>query len=253
MAALRRAIELDPNYAEPYAGLGMAYCLDFQNHWANTPDALDLAAHFTAQAIEKGPNEPYGHYAAAVVTMWKRDLEGAKAAAEKALLLNPNYSLAFGTLGLTKVYLGRPLEAVPDLERAMRLDPVFTQQYMHFLGSAYLVAGQYEAAAAAFRERIRMAPKTDLSRALLAAALGQLGEAVEAQRVWQELKDLNPKYSFDDHLLGFHFRTVRIRRSRRVLQERGWFKAFRSHSHAHANTSFSAWSGLMSAFTRLQH
>ena len=76
---------------------------------------------------------------------------------------------------------------------------------MHFLGSAYLVAGQYEAAAAAFRERIRMAPKTDLSRALLAAALGQLGEVVEAHRVWQELKDLNPKYSFDDHFARLPF------------------------------------------------
>ena len=47
----------------------------------------------------------------------------------------------------------------------MRLDPVFTQQYLHFLGPAYLVAGQYAIAAAAFRERIRLAPKTDLSRA----------------------------------------------------------------------------------------
>jgi adenylate cyclase len=30
-ACFRRAIELDPNYAAPYAGLGMAYGLDFQN------------------------------------------------------------------------------------------------------------------------------------------------------------------------------------------------------------------------------
>jgi adenylate cyclase len=87
----------------------------------------------------------------------------------------------------------------------MRLDPVFTQQYVHFLGSAYLVAGQYEAAAAAFRERIRLAPKTDLSRALLAAALGHIGEIVEAQRVWQELKEVNPKYSFDDHFARLPF------------------------------------------------
>src|SRR6185436_5528804 len=43
IAAFKRAIELDPAYAEPYAGLGFAYCLDFQNHWADTPDALDLA------------------------------------------------------------------------------------------------------------------------------------------------------------------------------------------------------------------
>ena len=80
----------------------------------------------------------------------------------------------------------------------MRLDPGFTHQNAHFLGSAYLVAGQYDAAAAAFRERIRLMPKTDLSRAFLASALGHLEESAEAQRVWHELKDVNPRYSFED-------------------------------------------------------
>ena len=48
VAIFRRAIELDPGYAEPYGGLAMAYCLDFQNGWAGTPDALNVAAHFAA-------------------------------------------------------------------------------------------------------------------------------------------------------------------------------------------------------------
>lgn len=38
-------------------------------------------------------------------------------------------------------------------ERALRLDPGFAYQYVHGQGSAYLVAGKYEVAAAAFRER----------------------------------------------------------------------------------------------------
>ena len=87
----------------------------------------------------------------------------------------------------------------------MRLDPGFTHQYAHFLGSAYLVAGQYDAAAAAFRERIRLMPKTDLSRAFLASALGHLGESAEARRVWHELKDVNPRYSFEEHLARLPF------------------------------------------------
>ena len=206
VAAFRRAIELDSGYAEPYAGLAMAYCLDFQNRWANTPDALDLAVFFAAQAVEKGPGDPYAHYVAAVVTFWQRDLVRAQAQADEALSLNPNYALAFGTRGLIEIYLGHPLVAIPFIQRAIRLDPVFTQQYVHFLGSAYLVAGQFEAAAAAFRERIRLAPRTDLSRAFLASALGHLGELDEARRVWGELKDVNPKYSFTGHLARLPFR-----------------------------------------------
>jgi len=201
----RRAIELDPNYSEPYGGLSMAYCLDFQNRWADTPNALSIAAHFATQAIERGPSEPYAHYVAAVVTFWQRDLLRAKAEADEALALNPNYALAYGTRGLVEIYLGHPQTAIPMIQRAILLDPVFSQQYMHFLGSAYLIAGQFDTAVATFRERIRLAPKTDLSRAFLASALGHLGELTEARRVWQELKEINQRYSFKEHLARLPF------------------------------------------------
>jgi adenylate cyclase len=203
---LTRAIELDPNYAEPYAALGMAHCLDFQNSWTGAPDALDVAAHFAAWAIERGPSIAYAHYAAAVVALWKRDLQRAKQEAAVALSLSPNFAIASGTRGLTEVYLGNPLAAVPFIEQAMRFDPAFRQQYLHFLGSAYLVAGKYEAAAALFRERIRLVPDTDLSRSLLASTLGHLGEIGEARRVWAELKQVKPGYSLAGHLARLPFR-----------------------------------------------
>jgi len=92
------------------------------------------------------------------------------------------------------------LEALPDLEHALRLAPLMGHQYRHFIGSAYLIAGQYGEAAEAFRERIRQTPKTDLSRGLLIAALGHLGEIAEARHVWAALKEINPEYSFTEHI-----------------------------------------------------
>jgi adenylate cyclase len=205
VALLEQAIKLDPNYADPYAGLAMAHALDFQNHWTGDPRALDLATTFVTKAIERGPSEPYVHYAASVVYIWRRDLTRARAEADIALSLSPNHTLGLGTRGLVEIYLGHPLDGIPFIEKAIRLEPTFTQQYVHFLGSAYLVAGQFEKAAAAFRERICLAPNTDLSRALLASALGHLGEHEEARRVWQELKAVNPSYSFEEHLARLPF------------------------------------------------
>jgi adenylate cyclase len=205
VALLTRAIALDPDYAEPYAGLAMAHNLDFQNHWTGAPDAIDVAAHFATLAIEKGPSVPYAHFIAAVVAIWKRNLERAKQETERALALSPNFAPVYGTRGLVEIYSGDPLAAIPFIERAMRLDPAFAHQYMHFLGSAYLVAGQYETAAASFRERIRLMPDTDLSRALLASALGHLGDIGEARRIWAELKQVNPRYSFAEHLSRLPF------------------------------------------------
>lgn len=206
VALLKRAIELDPGYAEPYAGLAMAHNLDFQNRWTGAPDALEVAARFAAQAIEKGPTVPYARFVGCVIAIWQRDLDRARKEAEAALALNPNLAIAIGTLGLVEIYSGNANAAIPLIEQALRLDPAFAQQTLHFLGSAYLVAGKYETAAATFRERIRLAPETDLSRAFLASALGHLGEVGEARRVWAELKAVNPRYSFEGHLARLPFR-----------------------------------------------
>ena len=78
--------------------------------------------------------------------------------------------------------------------------------YRHFLGTAYFVAGNYETAAAVFKDRIAMTPTTDLSRAFLASALGHLGRAEEARQIWRELKEINPRYSYSDHVGRLPFR-----------------------------------------------
>jgi len=82
----------------------------------------------------------------------------------------------------------------------MRLDPAVSAQFLHFLGMAYLLAGKYETAAALLRQRIILMPKTDFSRALLASALGHLGQLDDARRVWGELKEINANYSFAEHV-----------------------------------------------------
>jgi adenylate cyclase len=184
------------------AGLAMAHVFDYFNRWSGDgPDqALRVARKYATQAIATDPNEPFAHLALSRIAMYEKNLDLAQAEAAKALALNPNFALAHHTLGSIEIYLGHPLAAVPLIERAMRLDPAFTQQYLHFLGCAYLVAGKYETAAVIFKQRVLLVPETDLSRGFLAAALGQLGQKDEARQVWAELMQLNPRYSFADHV-----------------------------------------------------
>jgi len=200
-----RAIELDPNYAEPYVGLAHAYNRDFQNKWSGRSDSKDLFLHYCRLGLEKGPELPYAHYMAALERFWQSDHTGAEAAIDRALALNPNYVLAVGMRGLIQIYNGRPLDALPDLERAILLDPLTGHLYWHFIGSAYLVAGQYAQAVDAFRQRILMSPGTDLSRGLLIAALGHLDRNDEAKQIAAELHEIRPQYSFEDHVSRLPF------------------------------------------------
>jgi adenylate cyclase len=195
-----KALKLDPGYSQAYASLSLAYNLDYQNRWSDDPDnSLQLAKHNAQQAIEKDPKEPLARQVACWAAMFDKDLGRAKSEVDIALSLNPNSSGAYASLGSIHTYSGRPLEAIPALERATRLDPAFRPGHLHFLGMAYLLAGKYETAVAVLRERILLVPGTDFSRVLMASALGHLGDVDEARRTWQELKGINPKYSFNEH------------------------------------------------------
>jgi adenylate cyclase len=208
IACFERAIERDPNYAAPYAGLGMSYILDYQNHYSDTPQmSLDKAERFAIEAIARDDKDPFAHYVASVTYMWKRDYGRWTDEAEKAVSLNPNYGPALQARGTVFIYTGEPTKAIPYFEKAIRLDPALAQ-HRHFLGTAYFVAGNYETAAAIFKERIAMTPNTDLSRAFLASALGHLGRMEEAGQVWQELKEINPRYSYVDHIARLPFQNA---------------------------------------------
>jgi adenylate cyclase len=202
-----RALELDPSYSLAYAGLSMAYNLDYQNRWSDDPDSsLPLSKRYAELAVEKNPKEPFARLCMSWAAIFEKDLDRAKSEAETALSCNPNYASAYAVLGTIHTYLGRPLEAIAMIERATRLDPAASKHYLHFLGTAYLLAGKYETAAVVLRRRVFLVPGTDFSRALLASALGHLGDVDDARRVWHELKEINPKYSFREHFSRRPFR-----------------------------------------------
>jgi len=124
MSCFRRAIELDPNYASAYAGLGMGYAFDYQNHWSDAPEkSLDQAQRLVDEAIAKDDKDAFARFVAAVVATWKKDYERWALESDKALGLNPNYALALLTRGNVHIYTGEPTKAIPYIERAMRLDP----------------------------------------------------------------------------------------------------------------------------------
>ena len=118
-ACFQQAIKLDPNYAAPYAGLGMASMLDHLNLWSDAPaGSLEKAEHFIAELIAKDDKDPFAHYVASMIYTWKKDYEGWTREAEKALSLNPNYSPALGSLGNVHLFSGEPDKAILYYEKS---------------------------------------------------------------------------------------------------------------------------------------
>jgi adenylate cyclase len=68
---------------------------------------------------------------------------------------------------------------------------------LHFLGRALLALGRYDEAEIAFKRRLALMPRSDMSRFYLACLYGLTGRHEEARRTWQEMLEVNPHFSIE--------------------------------------------------------
>jgi len=118
---LRHAIELDPEFALPYAWLSTSLTIDWfekgSSHAFN--EAFDLGR----QAVELGDKEGRCHGNLGYNLLHRKRFADAAAHIERSVALNPNdFMPAFG-MGLLLAYTGRPLQAKEWCGRVVRLNP----------------------------------------------------------------------------------------------------------------------------------
>lgn len=194
----KKAIEIDPGFAAPHAGLALAAISDYASGWAAQPaQMLDEAERWARRAIELNAQEPVSHMALANALLWRRNHDGALAECRRMIELDPNFAQGHAATGIALMFSGQPAEALENFAAAMRLDPHHPAILLHFVAQAHFSLGDYEAAAKRLIERIARNPGTDSSRMLLASCYGHLGRAEEARAMWAELLKVNPDFSLE--------------------------------------------------------
>ena len=140
--------------------------------------------------------EPASHVALAIALMWLRHLDDAERAAQRAIELDPNWAEAHGSLGNVLDFAGQHEKAIRLFEQAMRLDPQF-DLWIHACGRAQFALERFDEAEASFKRRLIRMPRSDVTRACLAALYGHTGRHEEARQMWRELMEINPEYSLE--------------------------------------------------------
>ncbi|MDP6786858.1 MAG: adenylate/guanylate cyclase domain-containing protein [Rhodospirillales bacterium] len=195
-AGYRKAIALDPGFSTPYSGLAFAKCIQYTSGWSGADDGtLQEGFEMAQKAVALAPEDPIAHRTLGLAYTWKKDLDRALAEIDKAIGLDPNCSEAYGSKGYILTFRGRPDEAIESLNHAMRLNPLYSPIWLHFMAHAEFMRGNYEKAVELSEQRIRVQPQTDISRVLMASALGHLGRPEAARAAWAEVLEINPDYS----------------------------------------------------------
>ncbi len=195
----RRARQLDATFSTAAALEAVCHAGLLTYHWCDDPQQSIRAAREAAEtALTLADDDPWAHAAMGYSCSYAGDADGAVAAFERAIELNPSLTMAYQGLSVA-LSAGRPDEAIRVMEKAIRLSPRDVQMhfFLHQLAVANLVAGRYQAAVDREVESLRLRGDQPHGYRVLAAAYGHLGRSREALDALATMERIAPSFSLD--------------------------------------------------------
>ena len=153
------AVALDPDYAEAWADLGMTNSL--RRGWFFAVDSLveRRGAEATDRALELDPLMAEAHTARGYIYGYIHyDSAQAEQSFARAIELDPSYPTAYQWRGEVLGDNGSPESGIPYLEEARRLDPL-SPIILVDLATAYDQAGRWDDADRLFEEVLELEPE----------------------------------------------------------------------------------------------
>ncbi|MGH7582593.1 MAG: protein kinase domain-containing protein [Gemmatimonadales bacterium] len=216
-----QALDADPGYARAYSGIADCWC-NLADDWVAPEVAYPKGKSAAQRAIQLEPTLSEAHTSIGKVLCWYEwDFVGASSALAKAVEYNPNYAEAHFVYGSTLPAVGRLVEAIDEMRKALVLDPLsahnsrwlsrfllyaeryeaaidqshktleiepsYFQAYLD-VGAAELARGNTEAALDAFRKGQSLATAVRSYDAMIVRPLVALGEAEEANAIMERLE-----------------------------------------------------------------
>ena len=197
---LQDAVRIDPDSAESWARLAQITASDYLNRWNNTgADQLAAADDAAHKALNIDPDLALAHLANAFIHKARGEHQAALSGFSRAIELDPNFALAYAHKGNTLIFVGKPAEALPLVEQAIRLSPRDPSGgiFLWIGGRAEFYAGHYQKAIPWLRKSVEVRPNLWYNRLYLVSAHALLGETEEAKKLLTEFnrRFVNPVYT----------------------------------------------------------
>ena len=148
-----QALALDPKSASLNAMMGLMHWASARyGWWDDRETSLRRSDDYVEAALSLDPQNADAHCARALTLLIRGQHEAAVQSAESAIDLAPGSADIAAFSSLVFNFSGYPDRAKLQIERAMRLSPIYPAWYLGDLGFAQRLLGHYDDAIRAFRE-----------------------------------------------------------------------------------------------------
>ena len=182
------AIEIDPDYALGYLGLGIAY--DFHFYQTRNPKDRSLSAVNLEKAFHLGPGIAETNSAVAWTHFNKGEMEKAYQKFVRALELNPNSAMVAFSVGSFLRSIGLYNQAVPYYNKSIVLDPFHIPSYI-LCARCLMFTGAFEKAGLCLQNALDI--ESNNSRILVCYAdyLTMIRKNDDAEKILARTEEIN--------------------------------------------------------------
>jgi TolB-like protein/DNA-binding winged helix-turn-helix (wHTH) protein/Flp pilus assembly protein TadD len=197
IAYFQQAIAKDASFALAYSGLADAYNISNIIGAYTSKESLPQARAAAEKAIQLDPSLAEAHAALGMEkSHYEFDFPGAQREFLKAIELNPNSAYAhFFYSNCYLMPMGRTADAIAENQKALALDPL-SMPINNFMGMSYSLAEDYEKSYQQYQRTIAMDPTFPLAHEYfsgLLIAMGRYEQAIQEKEESELLGGMSPK------------------------------------------------------------
>lgn len=196
----KKAISLDPEFANAHAGLARVaveiWRSDFDDVMSGA-EARILAYESASRALEIHPTNGQAYSVLAILQLADGHHAVAIESARKAVKLGPGRAEAYLDLGLVLAFSGEPKQGVDAIETALHLSPRPDPNILLYAGIVFFIDGQYQRAVDAFAKVRDDSTGNESLWTYLAASYTLLNQKEEAAKIITYLLKLYPNSSIE--------------------------------------------------------
>ena len=177
-----QALEIDPNYALPLAGIADTYSVMGLYGFGDGNEARKKSQAAREQAKKLGPDRPEVLFAEGLsLLVFEGDFWGAERAFEAAIARRPNFGDALAWLGLVRIAHGRFASGESSLRAAFDVEP-HSITVLGLLGYGFVWLRKYKAAAEISERILETDPESVLGLIVRTFAHFGMGDVAAAKR-----------------------------------------------------------------------
>ncbi len=195
---VEEAIAMCPENPEGYVQLGWVYYFDYMMRNTKSPgETIEKGIELAQKALAMDDSIPQAHGLLCCLYSCKGEHDKAIAEGERAVALNPNRWDVLTNYATALTFAGKPEEAIPLLEKGIRLNPFGPGFTYATFGVALRMTGRFEEAISALKKATQLAPDNLSFHVQLAVTYSLMGKEKEARAEAAEVLRINPKLLVD--------------------------------------------------------